>query len=145
MPSYQFILADEELAGLVGNSDAAKGKELLLEMKKVKALDQIVENGRIQQDEFDRLFDVGVLAAAAEALAAAATATPAASDAAPPMRQRHQRRTRWRHRQQTQPQPHLLRLRRLQHPSKQWLGRKRGSALGGVCAVFVCDMGDGCG
>jgi predicted Zn-dependent protease len=83
LPSYQFILADEELAGLVGNSDAAKGKELLLEMKKVKALDQIVENGRIQQDEFDRLFDVGVLAAAAEALAAAATATPAASDAAP--------------------------------------------------------------
>ena len=115
-------------------------------MKKVKALDQIVENGRIQQDEFDRLFEVGVLAAAAEApppppLLLLLPQMQRLKPHLPPMRQRHQRRTRRRHRQQTQPQPHLLRLRRLQHPSKQWLavsvGRRSAGCVRCLCVTWV--------
>ena len=63
---YQIVLADEELAGLIGNTDVVKGKELLVAMKEVRALDQIIKDGRISQEEFNRLHDLTVLEDAAK-------------------------------------------------------------------------------
>ena len=58
---WNIILADKELAEIVGNGDAAKGTAVLEAMKKVKALDQIKQDGRISEQEFYRLYDPTVL------------------------------------------------------------------------------------
>merc|ERR1712159_822563 len=61
---WDCILADDELAGLVGENDVAKGKDILLAMKEARALDQECADGRISEDEFKRLYDKDVLDAA---------------------------------------------------------------------------------
>ena len=81
LAAWEIVLADDELAGLIGSGDAAVGKARLLEMKKVKALDQIKPDGRISAEEFKRLFDVDVLAAAAAAAAAGAEVAAGAAEA----------------------------------------------------------------
>ena len=60
---WEKLLADDELATLIGKSDAGKGKAMLASMKAVKALD-INGDGQIVVDEFNRLYDSSVLAAA---------------------------------------------------------------------------------
>ena len=63
---WDFILADQELAALIGTGDAAKGTEVLQAMKEVKALDQIKQDGHISEQEFSRLCDPAVLTAASK-------------------------------------------------------------------------------
>ena len=60
---WNSLLADDELAFLIGKSDVAKGKAILSTMKEVKALD-INLDGWIVKSEFNRLFDPQVIAAA---------------------------------------------------------------------------------
>jgi hypothetical protein len=67
------ILADKELATIVGTTNAKKGTAMLRAMKEVKALDQIKQDGRISQEEFYRLYDPEVLAAAVEKISRPAT------------------------------------------------------------------------
>ena len=60
---WDFIMADEELPGLL-NSDPAKGRAMLQAMKGARALD-ISGDGQIGKSELMRLFDPGVIRAAA--------------------------------------------------------------------------------
>ena len=64
---WDYILADDELAGLIGTSDIEKGREILQAMKYAKALDQIESDGRVSEAEFHRLYNPDVLAQAAAA------------------------------------------------------------------------------
>ena len=60
---WDILLADKELATLVGKGNEAKGKAMLEAMKSAKALD-VSGDGSISQEEFNRLYDQAVLAAA---------------------------------------------------------------------------------
>ena len=61
---WDYILADDELCRLIqGGTDAAKGKRILEAMKFVKALD-VGGDGRIDEQEFQRLYLPEVIAAA---------------------------------------------------------------------------------
>ena len=61
---WEMILADEELARLVGRSEAEEGRALLLAMKEVRALDAIKTDGRVSAAEFVRIYQSDVLVAA---------------------------------------------------------------------------------
>ena len=67
MACWDYILADDELAELIGTSDIEKGREILQAMKYAKALDQIESDGRVSEAEFHRLHNPDVLAQAAAA------------------------------------------------------------------------------
>jgi Ca2+-binding EF-hand superfamily protein len=60
---WDVLLADTQLASLIGNSDPAKGLAILQAMKDVRALDTSGD-GKITKEEFKRLNDPEVLAAA---------------------------------------------------------------------------------
>ena len=63
---WDFILADSELARIMGKGDQAKGKAMLEAMKAVRALDKSGD-GIIYDDEFQRLYSPFVLLPAEEA------------------------------------------------------------------------------
>ena len=44
---WDIILADQELASIVGNGDVARGSAMLQSMKDARALDQIKQDGRV--------------------------------------------------------------------------------------------------
>ena len=46
---WDIILADQELASIVGNGDALRGTAVLESMKDERALDQIKQDGRISE------------------------------------------------------------------------------------------------
>ena len=60
---WDILLADAQLASLIGQSDPAKGVAILRAMKDVRALDTSGD-GKITKEEFKRLNDPEVLAAA---------------------------------------------------------------------------------
>ena len=60
---WKLLLGDEELAGLMGKSNRAKGKAMLEAMQAARALD-VSGDGFVSQDEFQRLYKQSVLAAA---------------------------------------------------------------------------------
>ena len=64
---WDFILADNELATLMGNGDTAKGKKMLEMMKAIRALDASGD-GFIDAEEFQRLYLPQVITAALEAV-----------------------------------------------------------------------------
>ena len=64
---WDTLLADGELAELVGESDAARGRKILKAMKSQKALD-VSGDGKITSSEFHRLCDPRVLVAAEASL-----------------------------------------------------------------------------
>ena len=64
---WEMILADDNLATLIGKSDTAKGRAMLHAMKKMKALDTNAD-GQISAAEFKRLCDPSVLKVAASAV-----------------------------------------------------------------------------
>ena len=59
------MLADDELASLLGRGDAAHGHSLLVAMKEIRALD-VDGSGAIDEEEFGRLLWADVLFAAAD-------------------------------------------------------------------------------
>ena len=58
---WDFILADQQLASLMGKGDAEKGKAMLEVMKSVRALD-VDGDGQITELEFLRMLDPTILA-----------------------------------------------------------------------------------
>jgi hypothetical protein len=57
---WDYILADDTIAALVGHNDSARGREILDAMKSARALD-IDTDGRIRYVEFQRLFHPAVM------------------------------------------------------------------------------------
>ena len=64
---WDFILADAELASIMGKGNEAKGKAMLEMMKAVRALDTSGD-GAIYDEEFQRLYLPSVLLAAEDAV-----------------------------------------------------------------------------
>ena len=69
---WDFILADGELAQIMGKGDPAKGKAMLQVMKAEHALDKNGD-GVIQNDEFQRLYLPSNILAAEEAVRSGAS------------------------------------------------------------------------
>lgn len=65
---WDLLLADAELAALVAKGNAEQGKKMLQAMKDVKALD-ISGDGKINESEFNRLFNPVVIAASSNRVA----------------------------------------------------------------------------
>ena len=63
---WDFILADDELATLMGDGNQTKGKSMLEVMKAVRALDAD-GSGSIDEEEFQRLYLPSVITDAEEA------------------------------------------------------------------------------
>ena len=63
---WDFILADEELASIMGRGDAERGKAMLYAMKAVRALDANGD-GMVDGFEFQRLYLPSNVLAAGEA------------------------------------------------------------------------------
>ena len=64
---WDFILADSELARIMGKGDQAKGKAMLEAMKAVRALDKSGD-GIIHNEEFQRLYLTSNILAAEKAV-----------------------------------------------------------------------------
>ena len=65
---WRLILDDSKLAKLIGKCSEQRGKEILNKMKEMRALDALKPDGRISADEFKRLCDPEIIAAAEQTL-----------------------------------------------------------------------------
>ena len=64
---WEFILAEDELARIIGDDNQGKGKEMLHAIRAMRALD-LNGDGMVHGEEFQRLYLPSVILAAEEAV-----------------------------------------------------------------------------